>query len=120
MSGARRERVRREPGHVTEVFDDGRVIVSLGKDAGVAEGTRLAVVRNYDQVVEPTTEEVLGRLMNLKVELSVYSVDALFSVTYMARPFSDTLRAAIPFLSPDQTRQPAVGDEVVFAEDWDV
>lgn len=120
MSITRRERERREPGRVTEVFDDGRVIVSMGRDAGVIEGTRLAVVRDYDEVIEPTTGEVLGRIMNLKVELSVYSADALFSVTYMARPFVDTLRAALPFLSADRTRQPAVGDEVVFAEDWDV
>lgn len=112
------EQNRREPGHVVELFDDGRVIVSMGKNMKVSRSTKLMVVRDYDDLSDPDSGDSLGRIMNPKVELAVYSVDERFSVTYAVPRFIDTLRSALPFLSVDRSRVPEVGDEVVFAEDW--
>ena len=111
---------RREPGRVVEMFDDGRVIVNMGKDVGVNERTRLVVVRDYDELRDPEGGESLGRIMNPKVELSVYSVRDKYCVTYVMTSFADTLRGALPFLTPDRDKEPQVGDEVVLASDWGV
>ena len=111
---------RHEPGRVVELFDDGRVIVNMGKNSGVTERTRLVVVRDYDELKEPDGGESLGRIMNAKVELSVDSVQERFCVTYAVFTFADTLRGALPFLTPDRDKEPEVGDEVVFASEWGV
>ena len=110
---------RREPGKVVQVFSDGRVVVDLGRSAGVNDGTRLVLVRDYDEMTDADGAS-LGRILNPKADLSVISVDEKFCVTYAVRGIADTLRAALPFLSVDRTREPRVGDEVVFADDWDL
>ena len=108
---------RHDPGSIIEVFADGRIAVDLGRNSGVSESTRLVVVESYDDMTDAGGES-LGRIMNPKVYLSVYSVDERFCVTYPVRSFVNTLRAALPFLSVDRSLEPKVGDEVVFADDW--
>ena len=120
MSDENKGADRREPGRVVEVFADGRVAVNMGRSSGVSDETRLIVVRDYDEMTDPDGGVSLGRILNPKVELSVYSVDELFCVTYALRSFGDTLRAALPFLSVDRKKEPRAGDEVVFADDWDL
>ena len=110
---------RREPGKVVQVFSDGRVVVGLGRRAGVNDFTRLILVRDYDEMTDEGGAS-LGRILNPKADLSVISVDEKFCVTYAVRSFADMLRAALPFLSVDRSKEPRVGDEVVFADDWDL
>ena len=110
---------RREPGRVVQVFSDGRVVVDLGRSAGVNDLTRLILVRDYDEMTDADGDS-LGRILNPKADLSVVSVDERFCVTYAVRSFADTLRTALPFLSADRAKEPRVGDEVVFADDWDL
>ena len=117
MSSSVSARERHEPGAVIEVFSDGRIAVDLGKEHGVEESTRLVIVESYDNMSDAEGES-LGRIMNPKLYLSVYSVDEKFCVTYPVRNLSYTLRSALPFLSVDRRLEPKVGDEVVFADDW--
>lgn len=111
---------RKGPGHIVEMFGDGRVIVNMGRNAKVSESSRLVVVRDYDELEDPDSGESLGRIMNPKVDLAVHSVDERFCVTYPVVSFADTLRGALPFLKQDRSRVPQVGDEVVFSDDWGV
>ena len=111
---------RRPPGEVIQIFEDGRIVINLGSDSGVNEDTRLVVVRTYDEMTDPATGDSLGRIMNPKVDLDIHSVDEKFCVTYARRNLSDTIARMNPFSKSDRSVEARIGDEVVFADDWDV
>ena len=84
------------------------------------EDTRLVIVRTYDELTDPATGDSLGRIMNPKVELYVHSVDEKFCVTYARRNLSEVIARINLFSKNDRSAEARTGDEVVFADDWDV
>jgi hypothetical protein len=66
-------------GKVTAVFNDFFVVINRGKTEGVIEGMRFAIFVEGNNIKDPITDEILGRLEIVKTKVEVIHVQEYMS-----------------------------------------
>ena len=66
-------------GKVAAVFNDFFVVINRGKTEGVIEGMRFAIFVEGNNIKDPITDEILGRLEIVKTKVEVIHVQEYMS-----------------------------------------
>jgi hypothetical protein len=69
-----------ESPRVIRIFDEHRLVINVGSDDGVERGQPFGIYSDYDDIIDPTTNESLGSYRKLKATVLAAEVYPKFTV----------------------------------------
>ena len=82
-------------GKIAKILNTRELVINRGTDDGVKDGMRFEVIDDFDEILDPDTQEPLGAIKRVKIRVKVSYVQPRFSIARTYETYETSNFAAV-------------------------